>query len=263
MQRRSVESRASPFDILKWKNSIPPEIILTAADYPTACLLDEAGVKCIHVGDSLGMVVLGYPDTTYVSLEDMLHHLRAVSRGVKKALITADVPACCMATPHEAVQAARQLVENGAHAVKLEGGRDISEHIMAVAAERIPLQGHIGLLPQRAKIAGGYRKYGSRPDEAESLVEDALFLQQAGCFSVVLECINEDVAARITRLLNIPTVGIYSGIHCDAQIRVTHDLLGLSPWCAPKSNRPLVDCAVIIKKVVEEFRESLRNQNSR
>jgi len=262
MQKNSTVSRVSPNDILLWKNSRPPEIVLTAADYPTARLLEEARVKCIHVGDSLGMVVLGYPDTTLVTLDEMLHHLRAVARGCSRALITADVPACCMSTPREALNAARRLVENGAHAVKLEGGRDIREHVIAVASEQIPLLGHIGLLPQRAKMAGGYRRYGVNKAEADSLLEDALFLQEAGCFSLVLECMVEELAAVITKNLSIPTIGIYSGKHCDAQIRVTHDLVGLSPWSAPKSSRPYADFAGILKQSIEKFRQSLIAQEA-
>jgi len=232
-------------------------VILTATDYPMARLLEEAGVKCIHVGDSLGMVALGYPDTISVKLDEILHHLRAVARACKRALITADVPACCMESPEKALFCAEKLIENGAHAVKLEGGQDIKEHIFSIVKKGIPVMGHIGLLPQRARHPSAYRKYGTNSYEAEQLIQDAIFLEQAGCFSIVLECVQKQVAEKITRMLKIPTIGIYSGNNCDAQIRVTHDLLGLSPWSAPKSNRPLVDLAHEIKKTVGLFRSTL------
>ncbi len=249
--------RVSLDDILRWKGRRPRPVVLTAVDYPTGRLLDQAGLDMIHVGDSLGMVVLGYADTSSVTLQEMLHHLRAVARGVRRALITADIPAECMTSPHEALRAARALLENGAHAVKVEGGRDISDIVFRLVEAGIPLQGHVGLLPQRVALEGGYRRKGRSLREAEQLLEDSLFLQKAGCFSVVLECVIEDVAREITRALQIPTIGIYSGRVCDAEIRVLHDVIGLTPWSRPSSATVCKNLAEAVRQAVTDLAQEI------
>jgi 3-methyl-2-oxobutanoate hydroxymethyltransferase len=207
---------------------------LTAYDYPVARLLDESGIDLILVGDSLGMVVLGYPDTTCVTMEDMIHHCRAAARGVETSLLAADLPFASYETPATAVANAARLAEAGAHAVKLEGGLSHEAQIAAIAATGISVCGHIGMLPQSIREEGAYRIKGTSPESAAALIEDARAVQRAGAFAVVLELVDARVAKEITALLSIPTIGIGSGPHCDGQILVTHDLIGLFPWFKPK-----------------------------
>src|SRR5437762_233084 len=200
---------------------------LTAYDYPTARLLDESGIDIILVGDSVGMVVLGYEDTTRVTLGEMLHHTRATARGVKRALLVADLPIHTYDTPEQAIATARELVQAGAQAVKLEGGASHARRIEAIVQSGIPVMAHIGMLPQSVREEGGYRLKGRSQSEVEQLIQDAHAVEKAGAFAVVLEIIKTDVATQITDAIGIPTIGIGSGPHCDGQILVTHDLIGL------------------------------------
>src|SRR5947209_15141160 len=197
---------------------------LTAYDYPTARLLDESGIEIILVGDSLGMVVLGYEDTTEVTLAEMVHHTRAVARGVKRALLVADLPIHTYEDPAQAVASARALVEAGAQAVKLEGGASHVAQINAIIAKGIPVMGHIGMLPQSVREEGGYKVKGRTPAEADALLLDAKAVEAAGAFAVVLEIVAADTARQISAALQIPTIGIGSGDGCDGEILVTHDL---------------------------------------
>ncbi len=236
-----------------------PVTALTAYDYPTARLLDESGIDVILVGDSVGMVVLGYEDTTSVTLEDMLHHTRAAARGVKRALLVADLPIHTYDDPTAAVATARRLIEAGAHAVKLEGGvRHVSE-IEAIIAEGIPVMGHIGMLPQSVREEGGYKVKGRTPAEAHALIQDGLAVEKAGVFAVVLEIVNPEAARQITAALKIPTIGIGSGDHCDGQILVTHDLIGLFPWFTPKFVSPEAKVSEEIRRAVRAFIERTRS----
>src|SRR5215467_14250188 len=188
---------------------------LTAYDYPTARLLDESGVDIILVGDSLGMVVLGYNDTTQVTFDEMLHHTRAAARGVKRALLVADLSFGTYETPETAVANACRLMEAGAQAVKLEGGTSQTAQIRAIIAAGIPLMAHIGMLPQSVRKEGGYKVKGRGAVEAGILLQDARAVETAGAFSVVLEIVAADTARRITEAIGIPTIGIGSGEHCD------------------------------------------------
>jgi 3-methyl-2-oxobutanoate hydroxymethyltransferase len=226
---------------------------LTAYDYPTARLLDESGIDIILVGDSVGMVVLGYEDTTQVTLEEMVHHTRAVARGVKRALLVADMPIHTYDTPAEAVVTARTLVEAGAQAVKLEGGVSHILQIEAIICEGISVMGHIGMLPQSVREEGGYKVKGRTKSEAEALIRDGQAVETAGAFAVVLEIVNPEVARQITDALKIPTIGIGSGEDCDGQILVTHDLIGLFPWFTPKFVSPEARVADEIRKAVQIF----------
>ena len=228
---------------------------LTAYDYPTARLLDETGLDIILVGDSLGMVVLGYRDTTEVTLDEMLHHTRAVARGVQRALLAADLPIRTYESPREAVANARQLVAAGAQAVKLEGGVSHVAQIEAIAAAGIPVIGHIGMLPQSVRKEGGYRLKGRTEGEAQALLRDARAVEEAGAFAVVLELVAAETARQITHTLEIPTIGIGSGESCDGQILVTHDLIGLFPWFTPKFVKPEADVATEIRKAAQAFIE--------
>src|SRR2546428_8510801 len=236
---------------------------LTAYDYPTARLLDESGIDIILVGDSLGMVVLGYEDTTRVTLEEMLHHTRAVARGVKQALVVADMPIHSYDTPEQAVARARQLVDAGAQAVKLEGGVSHVAQIEAITQAGIPFMAHIGMLPQSVREEGGYKVKGRTQFEAEALLVDARAVEQAGAFSVVLEIVLADVAKQITNAIGIPTIGIGSGEHCDGQILVTHDLIGLFPWFTPKFVSPEARVADEIRGAARAFIERTRGNGTR
>jgi 3-methyl-2-oxobutanoate hydroxymethyltransferase len=231
---------------------------LTAYDYPTARLLDESGIDIILVGDSLGMVVLGYEDTTRVSLDEMLHHTRAVARGVKQALLVADMPIHTYDTAEQAVTTAKQLVDAGAQAVKLEGGVSHVAQIEAITRAGIPFMAHIGMLPQSVREEGGYKVKGKTQPEAEALIADARAVQNAGAFSVVLEIVLADLAKQITAAIDIPTIGIGSGEHCDGQILVTHDLIGFFPWFTPKFVSPEARVADEIRKATRAFIERTR-----
>lgn len=228
-------------------------VALTAYDYPTARLLDESEVDIILVGDSLGMVVLGYEDTTSVSLDEMLHHTRAVARGVKHALIVADLPIHTYDTPKQALETARLLIGAGAQAVKLEGGTTHAAQISTVVKAAIPLMAHIGMLPQSVREEGGYKVKGRTPAGAERLLNDARAVEAAGAFAVVLEIVAADTARQITAAIKIPTIGIGSGAHCDGQILVTHDLIGLFPWFTPKFVSPEARVAEEIRKATRAF----------
>lgn len=226
---------------------------LTAYDYPTARLLDESGIDIILVGDSLGMVVLGYDDTTRVTLEEMLHHTRSVARGVKRALLVADLPIHTYDTPDQALETARRLLEAGAEAVKFEGGTTHAAQIAKVVGAGIPVMAHIGMLPQSVREEGGYKVKGRTPAEAERLMQDGLAVEAAGAFAVVLEIVASETARQITARLKIPTIGIGSGLHCDGQILVTHDLIGLFPWFTPKFVSPEARVAEEIRKAARAF----------
>jgi 3-methyl-2-oxobutanoate hydroxymethyltransferase len=227
--------------------------VLTAYDYPMARLLDESGVDIILVGDSLGMVVLGFPDTTSVTMEHMVHHCAAVCRGVKEALVVADLPIGSCDTPEAAVANSRRLIAAGAGAVKIEGPH-LAE-IRAVVQAGIPLMAHLGMLPQSVREEGGYRVKGKTPEEAAVLVDQARAVEDAGAFSMVLELVRHDVAGDISEAVGIPTIGIGAGPACDGQVLVTHDLIGLFPWFRPRFAKPEADVASQIRAAVTAFRE--------
>jgi 3-methyl-2-oxobutanoate hydroxymethyltransferase len=231
---------------------------LTAYDYPTARLLDEAGVPLILVGDSLGMVVLGYPDTTQVTLAEMRHHVAAVARAKTRALVVADLSYHTYETPDEAVINARILVDAGAEAVKLEGGMEVVPEIRELRRAGIAVMGHIGMLPQSVKEEGGYKIKGRSEAEKERLLADALTVQEAGAFAIVMELIEPELAGEITAQLNIPTIGIGSGAHCGGQILVTHDLTGAFPWFRPKFAVAKADVASAIRGAAEAFVRDVR-----
>jgi 3-methyl-2-oxobutanoate hydroxymethyltransferase len=233
---------------------------LTAYDYPTARLLDESGVDVILVGDSLGMVVLGYEDTTRVTLEEMLHHTRAAARGVKRALLVADMPIHSYDTPEQAVKTAQLLTEAGAQAVKLEGGASHVAQIEAITSAGIPFMAHIGMLPQSVREEGGYKVKGRSREQAESLLEDARAVEMAGAFSVVLEIVAPETATMISQAITIPTIGIGSGKGCDGEILVTHDLIGFFPWFTPKFVAPEASVAEQIRYAARAFVERTRGK---
>lgn len=232
---------------------------LTAYDYPTARLLDECGLDLLLVGDSLGMVVLGHPDTTQVTMDDMIHHTRAVARGVTKTLVAADLPAGSCRTPSLAVENSRKLREAGADLVKIEGGSECLPAIEAILADGIPLIGHLGMLPQRVVEEGGYHIKGKSTAEAERLVSDAIAIDQAGASAIVLELVHAPLAAEISKKTSCPTIGIGSGKECDGGILVLHDLIGLFPWFRPKFAQPRADVATTIQQAVCEYCLDIKN----
>jgi 3-methyl-2-oxobutanoate hydroxymethyltransferase len=230
---------------------------LTAYDYPTTRLLDQAGIPLILVGDSLGMVVLGYPDTTLVTMTDMEHHVRAAARAKPQALLAADLPYHTYDTIESALANARRLVAAGAEAIKAEGGRDILPQVKAIVAAGIPFCGHIGMLPQHVREEGGYRVKGKKPIEHQALLADAQALAGAGSFAIVLELITPPVAKELTRRIPIPTIGIGAGQDCDGQILVTTDLLGTSPDYIPKHVKLKFNLADQMKSAFIEWKQSL------
>ena len=234
-----------------------PVAALTAYDFPTAKLLDETGIPLILVGDSLGMVVLGYPDTTHVTMTEMEHHVLAAARAKPRALLAADLPFHSYETAEAAVANSRRLVVAGAEAVKAEGGRTILPQVKAIIAAGIPFLGHLGMLPQHVREEGGYHIKGQREDEHQALLADAAALAEAGTFAIVLELVTPPVAKEITEQIPIPTIGIGSGPDCDGQILVTHDLVGTYPWFTPKHVKPRLNAAELMRGAVEEWRKSL------
>lgn len=233
-----------------------PITMLTAYDYPTAQALDESGIDAILVGDSLAMVVLGHPNTLSVTMDEMLHHARAVSRGAKRALLIGDMPFLSyQADRAEAVRnAGRFLQEAGMNAVKLEGGHALAPTISVIVQAGIPVLGHIGLTPQSSNVLGGFRVQGRTAEAAASLVEDALALEQAGCFAIVVEGVPGRVAQHVTKQLSIPTIGIGAGAGVSGQVLVTHDLLGLYGDFTPKFARRYADVATVMRGAFAAFR---------
>lgn len=226
---------------------------LTAYDYPTARLLDEAGVPLILVGDSVGMVVLGYPDTTQVSLAEMRHHVAAVARAKTKALVVGDLPYHTYQTEGNAVANAHILIEAGAEAVKLEGGVEVVPEITALREAGIEVMGHVGMLPQHIKEEGGYKIKGRSDAEKEKVLADALAVEKAGAFAIVLELVEPELARVITSKVNVPTIGIGSGASCSGQILVTHDLVGAFPWFRPKFAVAKADVASSIRTAAADY----------
>jgi len=233
---------------------------LTAYDYPTARLLDDAGVDILLVGDSLAMVVLGYDSTLPVTLEEMLHHTRAVRRSTKRALLVADMPyGSFHVSIEESVRNAVRLVkEGGAEAVKIEGGERRMELIAQMVEAEIPVMGHIGLTPQSMHAFGGFRVQGKTVEAAEQILRDARAVEAAGAFSIVLESIPRELAARITSELRIPTIGIGAGPECDGQILVLHDMIGLSLGHTPKFSRRYANVGEAISHAVTAYAEDVQ-----
>jgi 3-methyl-2-oxobutanoate hydroxymethyltransferase len=233
---------------------------LTAYDYATARLLDEAGVDVLLVGDSVGMVVLGYESTLPVSIEEMLHHTRAVRRGTRRALVVADMPyGSYHSDMAESLRNAMRFVkEAGAEAVKVEGGERRLELIVRLTEAEIPVMGHVGLTPQSVNALGGYRVQGKTVDAADQLLRDARAVEAAGAFAVVLEAVPRELAAQITRELRIPTIGIGAGPDCDGQILVIHDLLGLTFGRTPKFARQYANVGETISKAARDYCEDVR-----
>jgi len=239
-----------------------PISMLTAYDYPTALALDRAGIDSILVGDSLAMVVLGYENTLAVTMEEMLHHCRAVARGAKGALLIGDMPFMSyQVSVEEATRnAGRFLQQGGMDAVKLEGGHERADAIRSITGAGIPVMGHIGLTPQSVNQLGGFRAQGKTALAAKRLVEDALILEEAGCFSIVLESVPARLGELISKKLSIPTIGIGAGAGCDGQVLVTHDILGLFDRFTPKFVKKYADFHHEMQKAFADYIEDVETK---
>lgn len=233
--------------------------MLTAYDYSMAKLIDEAGVNMILVGDSLGMVMLGYEDTLSVTMEDMIHHTAAVARGTKHALVVADMPFMSYQTSvYDAVVNAGRLMKEGrAQAVKLEGGREVAEHIEAITKASIPVVAHLGLTPQSLNAFGGFKVQGKSEEAARRLIEDAQLVEKAGAVAVVLECVPAKLAALITEKLTIPTIGIGAGVGCDGQVLVYQDMLGMFSDFKPKFVKQYGQIGEAMKEAFQQYIEEV------
>jgi 3-methyl-2-oxobutanoate hydroxymethyltransferase len=255
-----MERRVSITDLKAMKKRGERIAMITAYDYPSAKLVEEAGAPIILVGDSLGMVVLGYDSTVPVTMEEMLHHVKAVVRGTRKAHVVADMPFMSyQAGPQDAMRnAGRLLKEGGAQSVKLEGGRHVAETVRALVQAGIPVMGHLGLTPQSVNQFGGYKVQGKTPAAAVKLVNDAVSLEQAGAYAIVLETIPAQLAQVITEKTSIPTIGIGAGPHCDGQVQVFHDMLGLFTDFVPKHAKRYAQVGEAIKQAVSEYVSEVR-----
>jgi len=234
-------------------------VMITAYDAPSARIAWEAGVDVILVGDSLGNNVLGYKDTIPVTMEEMLIHVAAVRRGAEKAFIVADMPFLSyQVSESEAIKNAGLFLKYGANAVKLEGGKDFAGLIKRLVASGIPVMGHLGLTPQSVNVFGGYKVQGKTEDSRKKLIEDAMALEKAGVFSIVLEMVVEEVAREITEKIKVPTIGIGAGRYCDGQVLVWHDVLGLNPEFSPKFVRKYGDLYKISLEAIKAYKEEVK-----
>lgn len=235
--------------------------MLTAYDYSMAKLADSCDIDGILVGDSLGMVCLGYKDTLSVTMEDMIHHIKAVSRGTKNALLIGDMPFMSYhASLYDAVKNAGRLVQEGqAEAVKLEGGASAARQVRAIVKAQIPVMGHIGLTPQSVNMFGGFKIQGRELETAKKIVDDAKRLEDAGAFSITLECIPAALSEKITAAVSIPTIGIGAGPHCDGQILVYHDMLGMFSDFSPKFIKIFSNAGEVIRQGIRKYAEEVRN----
>jgi 3-methyl-2-oxobutanoate hydroxymethyltransferase len=258
----SQSHRVNTRDLLDMKKRGEKIVVLTAYDYLFACLVDEGGSDIILVGDSLGQVVLGYESTIPVTIDEMIHHAKAVRRGVKRGMLVVDMPFMSFqVSPQETLRNAGTIMkETGCEAVKIEGGDDAAaENIRALVHAGIPVMGHIGLTPQSVHALGGYRVQGREKEDATRILEEAKRLQDAGCFSIVLELIPATLAADITRALQIPTIGIGAGPTCDGQVLVLYDMLGLNDGFKPKFLRRFGELAEDTRGAIRTFVDSVRD----
>ncbi len=253
-----MTDRVTPAVLLRWKREGRKIVALTAYDAVMGSIHDEAGVDIVLVGDSVGTAVLGFPDTVCVTMDEMVHHASAVSRGVRRAMVVGDMPFLSFKLSHaQALEnAARFLREGGCQAVKLEGY--CPSLVEAMVDAGIPVMGHLGLLPQRVRLTGSYRVIGRRSEESQRLVEQARGLEQAGCFALVLECVMPGPAEEITGSLKIPTIGIGSGAGCDGQILVVNDMLGLTGGRIPRFVRVYADLRRVILNAVAAYATDVR-----
>jgi 3-methyl-2-oxobutanoate hydroxymethyltransferase len=263
IRNREMEEKKLTVPDIKARKNGKKITMLTAYDYPWALLVDQAGIDIILVGDSLGMVVLGYPDTVSVTMDEMIHHVKAVTRVVKHALVVGDMPfGSYNVSKKKAVANANRFMKEGrADCIKLEGGKAMAPVIKAIVNAGIPVQGHIGLTPQTASAIGGFKVQGKSAEAARSLIADAEALEDAGCFSLVLEAIPAPIAKMVTESVSIPTIGIGAGIDCDGQVLVTHDMVGLFDRFTPKFVKQYVKISPTIASAIAGFKADVENGN--
>lgn len=250
-------------DFLSMKKNGEKITMVTAYDYSTAKLIDNSGINSILVGDSLGMVMLGYPDTVSVTMEDMLHHVKAVSRGTENALVICDMPFMSYQTSvYDAVVNAGRLMKEGrAGAVKLEGGKEYAEHVRAIVNASIPVCGHIGMTPQSVNAFGGFKVQGKTEEAARKLIEDAIALQDAGAFAVVIECVPHKLAEYISEILSIPTIGIGAGNGCSGQVLVYQDMLGMYSDFTPKFVKKFANVGDVMTDAFKSYSDEVKTGN--
>lgn len=251
-----MTSKVTPVTLKEKKSAGKKITALTVYDYLTAQIVDETGIDIVLVGDSVGMVLLGYKNTLAVTIEEMVHYTSAVSRGVRRALLVGDMPFMSYhISVEETVRNAGRFVQEGhAEAVKLEGGEEIGDKVRAIVAAKIPVLGHVGLKPQDALMIGGFKIQGKDRASADKIIRDARSLEDAGVFGIVLECVPAALAKEVTEAVSVPTIGIGAGKYCDGQILVTHDILGLTEGTAPKFVKKYADMRTTIKNAVGEFK---------
>ncbi|MBW2558953.1 MAG: 3-methyl-2-oxobutanoate hydroxymethyltransferase [Deltaproteobacteria bacterium] len=261
MSKQGKINKITTFSIQKMKTEGEKISMLTAYDYSTAVLVDEAGVDLILVGDSLGMVILGYDSTLPVTMEDMIHHTKTVSRAAKRAMVIGDMPFMSyQISVEEALRnAGRFMKEAGAHGVKLEGGREVAEAVMKITSSGIPLMGHLGLTPQSVHQLGGYKVQGKDDKTAKRMIEDARILEEAGAFSIVLECVPAPLAGEISRSLTIPTIGIGAGVECDGQVLVVNDMLGIFEKFTPKFVKKYAKLNIDIRAAIGQYIDEVKD----
>ncbi len=261
MSTQGTINKVTTAAVLKMKREGEKISMLTAYDYSIATLVDEAGVDMILVGDSLGMVVLGYDSTLPVTMEDMLHHTKAVSRAVKRAMVIGDMPFMSyQVSAEEAMKnAGRLMQEAGAHGVKLEGGQEVAEAVRKITASGIPLVGHLGLTPQSIHQLGGYKVQGKDEKAAIRMMNDAKALEEAGAFCLVLECVPAKLAGEISRALTIPTIGIGAGVECDGQVLVVNDMLGMFEKFTPKFVKKYAELSKQTQTAVGQYVEEVKS----
>ena len=261
MSKVNKQNQNTPKTLLHRKKHQQKIVVLTAYDYSTAKCIDETNtVDCILVGDSLGMVMLGYTDTTQVTMADMIHHTQAVKRGVKQALVVSDMPyGSVTASKDSAMQNIHDLIRiGGAQAIKIEGASDyLCDLIQHATTHGIPVMGHLGFTPQSVQALGGYAVQGKTCEQAQKLLDDALALQQAGIFALVLEMVPTEVAAMISDILTIPTIGIGAGVDCDGQVLVVDDMLGRFTDFQPKFSRQFVNINKAVSQAVQEYAQAV------
>ncbi len=255
MERKKL----TPVDVQAMKKQGKKITMLTAYDYPMALLEDRAGIDIILVGDSVAMTVLGYENTLPVTMDEMIHHTPAVVRGAKHPLILGDMPFMSYNTSErEAIlNAGRFMKEGGADAIKLEGGVSVKEIVRAIVKAGIPVMGHIGLTPQTISMLGGFKVQGKDAQAAQKIIDDALSLEEAGAFSVLLEAVPAPIAKMVTERLTVPTIGIGAGVHCDGQVLVVHDMVGLFDRFTPKFAKKYINLSELILKALESYREEV------
>jgi len=263
MSKQGAMPKITTMSLRQMKKTGDKITMLTAYDFVTASLMDEAGVDIILVGDSLGMVVMGYESTLPVTMDEMIHHTKAVTRGTKRAMVIGDMPFMSyqVSVEHALTNAGRFMKEAGAHGVKLEGGREMAEAVRKIVGSGIPVMGHLGLTPQSVHQLGGYRVQGKDKSAARRILDDAKILEEAGAFSLVLECVPASLAKEITSSLTIPTIGIGAGVQCDGQVLVVNDMLGMFDMFTTKFVKRYAELGKEMRRAFSQYIDEVKKED--